>query len=89
MYSESVTSLPSPFGRAKSGALSPSFKVVDFPAAPGGGSFGGLSGDDCCAYAEVVSARNPMLMRSRFIVRVESNLRDERLSNATLDLAGV
>jgi hypothetical protein len=30
-----------------------------------------------------------MLMRSRFIVRVESNLRDERLSNATLDLAGV
>lgn len=48
MYSESVTSFPSPFGSAKSGALAPTFREVP-NAGLGAGSLGGASGDcpDC------------------------------------------
>ena len=72
MYSERITSLPSPFGSAKSGALSPSFNVVDFPPVVAGGILGGASGDwpdlgDCpnVAIADPIKKR---VTRSAFIV---------------------
>lgn len=60
MYSDRTTSFPSPFGSAKSGALSPSFSLVDTPrGVAAGAGFGGASGDwpDCpkAVTAEAIS----------------------------------
>src|SRR5262245_24962470 len=79
VYSERMTSLPSPFGSAKSGAFEPTLSVL--PEAAAAGTLGGASGDwPDCASAVRHDTTRIKAPKTAFIICGKSSLRRERLS---------